>query len=67
MFTKERILILIRAIDAFIWHQPITSEEKEECVRMLRILKKKYRELNEGEGDKIESLVKSVIVQSPME
>ena len=67
MFTKKQVLMLVQTINAYVWYFNLTDEEKEECRELLRILKKKYRELNEGEGDKIESLVKSVIVQSPME
>ncbi len=67
MFTKKQVLMLIQTINAYVWYFNLTDEEKEECRELLRLLKKKYRELNTGEGDKIESLVKSVIVQSSME
>lgn len=45
-FNKHQIEILMRALDSYVWYQYISGEEKEECVRLKRVLQKLYKQAN---------------------
>lgn len=45
-FNKRHIELLVRALDHYKWYQVISDEEKEECVRIKRILQKLYKQID---------------------
>ena len=44
-FSKRDIELLATALDHYMWYHVIPKEEKEECVRLNRILKKLYKQV----------------------
>lgn len=45
-FNKRHIELLVTALDHYKWYQVISDEEKEECVRIKRILQKLYKQID---------------------
>ena len=45
-FNKRHIELLVTALDHYKWYQVISNEEKEECVRLKRILQKLYKQID---------------------
>lgn len=45
-FNKHQIELLVIALDYYKWYQVISDEEKEECVRLKRVLQKLYKQAN---------------------
>lgn len=45
-FSKRDIELLVIALDHYNWYQVVSEEEKEECVRLRRILQKLYKQVN---------------------
>ena len=44
-FSKRDIVLLVTALDHYMWYHLTSKEEKEECVRLNRILKKLYKQV----------------------
>ena len=49
-FNKCHIELLVRALDHYKWYQVISDEEKEECVRIKRILQKLYKQIDDKQN-----------------
>lgn len=45
-FNKRHIELLVTALDHYKWYHVISDEEKEECVRLKRILQKLYKQID---------------------
>lgn len=45
-FNKRHIELLVIALDHYKWYQVNSDEEKEECVRLKRILQKLYKQID---------------------
>lgn len=43
-FSKDDIILLSTALDNYKWYQVLTDKEKEQCVKLKRILIKLYKQ-----------------------
>lgn len=44
-FSKRDIVLLVTALDHYKWYHVLPEEEKEECVKLKRILQKLYKQV----------------------